>query len=1064
MVIVNFTSAPTKLFRVEKGRLSFLCATSPDGMHSDVDGHGGVTSRRSLDAQRRLAIAILCAVLLLSAAWPGAQNASLLLDDVAATRKETMTDASSRRSESLRLIEARRPKLMPEGLFAGRDETVQEEEERNDQKDTDDEDDGGAAGTSPPRLTLHVPAVMYGGVVYAPTVKGLAQYAERTCAMPKCFAAAQALRRSPVMLLHAADAFRALDDEDTLRIDDRTSRWLATGDPLLKPRMEKLGTVLGDPETLVEGAKLQREVPLEVFVESDDEDAAGTARRRVFAPLTSGSQLRPYYGQRALQREFSAAGSRLPQPMKWFSDAIVPLQKAAWRATVRNGQFDQPENGTAAAEEDIGKKGVTQKPSDTDGAGGRRKEKVRNEGGRLSSFFPSLPGTSGRRRPSLAPHCRGGPEACGVTDAPPDYATCPGGLRNAGIGYAVSSQIVQYGRGIVQPFIESFLRYAGPCDDLVLFAESWLVTETFTTGPGKGRVIVHNVANWDTPRAGHPFVDRLWVFRAWIESAWKDYHFILHVDTRDTIFFGNPFAFLHRVRFEGLFSVTEVHEFQNQGINRMWVETHYEDKIHTVPFFNNYTLRVNSSGPTEPIPVLCSGLYGGTSLAVADYIQAFVTAVEKTRHLLHVFGIDQGVHIALQYVELAMAGYHHPIYAIDFRVGPYRHWYSEDERVRRDVLGRHLNCLGQTYAIVHQLDRYRDHHFNDVNSDYSVRGTRAAPAVAPGAPVTRTFGDADRFDAPSREWLQSRAAVVRRAAANARRSMRGAAPARRLLRPSGVCRARHVALAFVEPNTAHFGAVQAFVAAYQRYHPACDDLVLFVASAVWMDALARDESGGSGNVVGVVYPHGARPGVSFVDWLARYGGRYDGIAAFDSVAAPPVSIFGNVFTGTGLSTATRTAAARTPGIVYAVHDPAFAAGCGWSPGTVGTPLMPGVFLGTTPAAVDWLATQNDLGADSGREWCANASVAARSLIAGSLFPLVSRSALVVLAGPMAAVQVVGPGAASPWGQDHAGRPLHAGGGVVAAVVGEGGVRAEFLKDYRVRHSKFPSACFTSHLK
>ena len=742
--------------------------------------------------------------------------------------------------------------------------------------------------------------------------------------------------------------------------------------------------------------------------------------------LPTVTQLRPYYGHAAIGRFFRRAGDRLPVGMKWFSDdeeRRSVLQSASRRRGTAAG--DGPSNLSATA----------------------------------TAAMVTL-------RSECMNECSASMSPDAADQQPSNYVDCKG-RRNAVLGYAVTSPYLKYSRDLVQGFIESFLRYAGACDDLVLIGDSWLMNSNFTSSSstGKGRVIIHNAASLEKPRVGHPFVDRLWVFQKWIQMAWRRYHYIIQADTRDTIFFANPFELLYRVRLDGLFSATEVHLFRNQEINRQWVETHYDDKVNTVPFFVKFHLYMQGRAHApDPIPVLCSGIYGGTSLAVADYIQAFVAAVERTKDINAIHGMDQGIHIALQYVELAMAGYHHPIYAIDFRVGPYRHWYSEDERVRRDVLGRHLNCLGQTYAIVHQLDRYRDHHFNDVNSDYSVRGTRAAPAVAPGAPVTRTFGDADRFDAPSREWLQSRAAVVRRAAANARRSMRGAAPARRLLRPSGVCRARHVALAFVEPNTAHFGAVQAFVAAYQRYHPACDDLVLFVASAVWMDALARDESGGSGNVVGVVYPHGARPGVSFVDWLARYGGRYDGIAAFDSVAAPPVSIFGNVFTGTGLSTATRTAAARTPGIVYAVHDPAFAAGCGWSPGTVGTPLMPGVFLGTTPAAVDWLATQNDLGADSGREWCANASVAARSLIAGSLFPLVSRSALVVLAGPMAAVQVVGPGAASPWGQDHAGRPLHAGGGVVAAVVGEGGVRAEFLKDYRVRHSKFPSACFTSNLK
>ena len=416
--------------------------------------------------------------------------------------------------------------------------------------------------------------------------------------------------------------------------------------------------------------------------------------------------------------------------------------------------------------------------------------------------------------------------------------------RDAVFGYATT-----FKRDKIQAFIESFLRHSTACDDLVLWVDEDLLPEVWSTHTGKGRLVMYHERTWvawaqqrfadrGLPK-GSANTERIAVFLLWIELFFERYRYVVHVDTRDSLFYANLFRRLERLRVTGLFSVAEVHLFNGQGHNNLWVNTYAR-----TPTAGNFISNMKLHG--RWLPVLCSGIYGGDSVAVLDYLAAFTDAISKApKEALELLGIDQGVHVFLQLIGLPLARFPHAISVLDEATGPMHHWFSNrpGSAVRRDKLGRYLNCLDEPYAVVHQLDRYKAH-WDDAFRYYETRGGSQAVSMPsyPSYYPTRLY----MIDT-ERQYLQhlfigstaggtaadrGPPSLLLRGAESPEDAMphQGAPPAT-FAAASTVCASLHVAMVFVpravDTDREVFARVQAFIASFQRYHSgACDELVV----------------------------------------------------------------------------------------------------------------------------------------------------------------------------------------------------------------------------------------------
>lgn len=275
--------------------------------------------------------------------------------------------------------------------------------------------------------------------------------------------------------------------------------------------------------------------------------------------------------------------------------------------------------------------------------------------------------------------------------------------RNAVLGYAV-----HYSAAVLQHFIASFQRYATPCDDLVLWVTKIPSDLVYDHLPNNvlfqyfdDYIAAIPTSHRDMDIRAHRHLVvwvRICMLNHWVQKHWRSYRYIINMDTRDALFMSNPFSVLYMHKLQGLFSTEEVTTLHEAGVNHKWLKNCAEKDYSRFLFFAPHPL-----DPKGWFPVICNGLFGGSSDAIVDYFHAYSKIVLYTARLRHMCA-DQAVHIYMQLTGLPGAKFPHRLSLTSHATGPFRHMYLGTV-VRRDQLGRHYNCLNEPYAIVHQLDR-----------------------------------------------------------------------------------------------------------------------------------------------------------------------------------------------------------------------------------------------------------------------------------------------------------------------------------------------------------------------
>jgi hypothetical protein len=238
-------------------------------------------------------------------------------------------------------------------------------------------------------------------------------------------------------------------------------------------------------------------------------------------------------------------------------------------------------------------------------------------------------------------------------------------------------------------------------------------------------------------------VERVALLQHWARRHSRFYRHIVHVDARDTVFFANPFSALESIyarhnnatskdtsqsqRGDGemFWTIEEFAPLRDEHHNLGWLriiggvalETWLKE--HRLPARAPRASELKAGGGTDrgtpeawrPVPVLCSGVYGGTSSAFLAFITAFA-AIVTSGVIRRDGGLDQGYFNLLIYAGLHRTGFAYPILLLDPDMGPARNAYANATYLGHaaadvDSNGRHRNCRGEVYTFLHQLDRIK---------------------------------------------------------------------------------------------------------------------------------------------------------------------------------------------------------------------------------------------------------------------------------------------------------------------------------------------------------------------
>jgi hypothetical protein len=514
---------------------------------------------------------------------------------------------------------------------------------------------------------------------------------------------------------------------------------------------------------------------------------------------------------------------------------------------------------------------------------------------------------------------------------PIGYVQCV--KRNAAIGYAVSITDRS-----IQGFISSFQRYHGPCDEAYLVVDD---IPDVVVERSKGNVHFIKRKKWlrrGVDKAPEDLaLQRVFLIEKWVRAHWTRFHYIVHLDTRDMIFFANMFESLFRHNVTGLFSVAEALTLQTAPINARWIDK-YTDSSATSEFIRG--LRLNG----RLMPVICSGLYGGHAIAMLDYLGVYVAAIHAASpEAARMHAIDQGIHIFLQLVGLPLTHFPHRVSLLDETIGPLRHFYKPQWAIRRDDLGRHLNCHGEPYAAVHQLDRY-EWAFQDAKNDYLLHGatrvdgdcpdierdpvvpinrrSSAAPLVPLPHDLATGLSRALRVDhnttaptvttVPSRNGLPAGSGPAPpRWAVSVDHGRAAVATQRSSQHNVTVCASHNAVLLYA--HAVDVGVLQPLIAAIQKHHTICDVIVVFipqqqtglpvvtfseatgVAFEVYQPVLTKTEEGHTQQSPSRAVPD-RRHALSLITrWLRHRASAYTQVIVFEDVVRQRVAVFENLF-------------------------------------------------------------------------------------------------------------------------------------------------------------------------
>lgn len=320
-----------------------------------------------------------------------------------------------------------------------------------------------------------------------------------------------------------------------------------------------------------------------------------------------------------------------------------------------------------------------------------------------------------------------------VRSATPSYIRCT--ARGAVLAYAAS-----YNAAKLAPLVSSFERHAHACDVLVLFVDQAPAAPTFDLAAPNVLLVQWTYYLPEHSRTLRPYLARIPVMQTFLQKHGGAFDVVLHVDSRDTVFMADPLAPLRdevaRVRELAaaaaaaastapvgssaassrkdsnssstadpkaatvLVAVREVHTFKHQDVNQKWVSDYAGAAVQA--YLNNITLR------GAPLPVLCSGLYGGSVGAVLDLLDLLSCEADRaSQSIRNTHGIDQGMyHVALFLMLPATGTFPHHVSVLHDATGPYRNWIPHKAGVHVDAGGRFVNCRGAPYAAVHQYDRH----------------------------------------------------------------------------------------------------------------------------------------------------------------------------------------------------------------------------------------------------------------------------------------------------------------------------------------------------------------------
>ena len=276
----------------------------------------------------------------------------------------------------------------------------------------------------------------------------------------------------------------------------------------------------------------------------------------------------------------------------------------------------------------------------------------------------------------------------------------------------VLSYAVHYKTFLLRELVMSFQQHASFCDFLVLVVDTPHERLASTAPWLSSNVVLIRREDYvvDDRYKGQPSTERIGIFRIWLEEEGIHFRYVLIIDARDTLFYGDPFAPFYQWNVDGLLATGELFEYRSEVLNQVSMKELLPSDPVT-PFLSS--LRIVGSTPLvssrslprskKGLPVLNSGLFGGTIAAVLDY-------VHNANYSLHEIGdpgtiIDQVLYMVLVTLMLPHMGFPHTVVVSSSSHGPYRHMIPQKGALAVTSQLSPVNCAGVPYLIQHQTDR-----------------------------------------------------------------------------------------------------------------------------------------------------------------------------------------------------------------------------------------------------------------------------------------------------------------------------------------------------------------------
>lgn len=301
------------------------------------------------------------------------------------------------------------------------------------------------------------------------------------------------------------------------------------------------------------------------------------------------------------------------------------------------------------------------------------------------------------------------------------------------------SAVVGFAVGIedqLAVFLRSFQKYAGLCTALHIFVANASAAMLYFV-PEEENVVFESYQAYTAridaahdPSCHRIESQRVPILQKWLLAHLELYGTVLHTDTKDVVFMSEPFDVLKKSFQEadvarqvdgrmGDKNKSQFQELEGSGfVFALWEEYAVEKKAH-FPFNFLWTegiagtkfahlleSRVRFNGFHQFLFGIGSGIYGGTALALVDFLELFTVTLLRVQ--VDDFGFDQGAMNVVVHLGLELTRFPHYFFVMNPNIGPYRHMYNifgGFHHIRFGAGMAHFNCNDEPYAIVHQLNR-----------------------------------------------------------------------------------------------------------------------------------------------------------------------------------------------------------------------------------------------------------------------------------------------------------------------------------------------------------------------